>query len=149
MIEWSRAGAVAVVEISRGTAEGQEMRQEARRRSSGAEVHPRRQDAPRATQSANGGKDAAEVDRDTHRRWGLSHALHRGAGAAHAAESGAGLPSHHHTLTAPPDAPQATQGGRSSAGVEQGMAHRQSHAEGTQSRHRARQGHRVGADTIE
>ena len=41
----------------------------------------------------------------------------------------------------PQDAPQATQGGRSSAGVAQGMAHRQS-------RHRARQGNRVGADTI-
>ena len=47
----------------------------------------------------------------------------------------------------PQDAPQATQGGRSSAGVAQGMAHRQSRAEGTQSRHRARQGRRVGADT--
>lgn len=48
-----------------------------------------------------------------------------------------------HRTRCPQDAPQATQGGRSSAGVAQGMAHRQSHAEGAQSRHSARQSHGV------
>ena len=39
--------------------------------------------------------------------------------------------------------------GRGAAAGADRPADRQSHAEGTQSRHRARQGHRVGADTIE
>lgn len=50
-----------------------------------------------------------------------------------------GYPGHPHALHSPSGAPQATQGGRSSAVVAQGMTHRQSHAEGTQSRHRPRQ----------
>lgn len=53
-----------------------------------------------------------------------------------------GYPGLPHAAHSPSDAPQATQGGRSSAGVTQDMAHRQSHAEGAQMPHRVRSGAR-------
>ena len=52
--QWQSRGRAS---IARGAAEGQRRDRGARRWSGGAEHHPRRQDAPRATQSAHSGRD--------------------------------------------------------------------------------------------
>ena len=91
---------------------------------------------PHRPQEARGGAQG----RRWWQRWGRARAgawdAVRGHRRAQAGRWVAGMhsPTPHRTRC-PQDAPQATQGGRSSAGVAQGIAHRQSRAEGTQNRH--------------